>query len=67
MAWTAHAELTVGVALAELGAVPLGIPLNMIGDTIASGYVDAHRLRPAIFTTTTKGVAGTRRPAQGGD
>ena len=32
---------TVGVALAKLGAVPLGIPLNMIGDTIASGYVDA--------------------------
>ena len=32
---------TVGVALSKLGAVPLGIPLNMIGDTIASGYVDA--------------------------
>jgi TRAP-type C4-dicarboxylate transport system substrate-binding protein len=32
---------TVGVALAKLGAIPLGIPLNLIGDTIASGYVDA--------------------------
>ncbi len=32
---------TVGVALSKLGAIPLGIPLNMIGDTIAGGYVDA--------------------------
>ena len=32
---------TVGVALSKLGAIPLGIPLNMIGDTIASGHVDA--------------------------
>jgi TRAP-type C4-dicarboxylate transport system substrate-binding protein len=32
---------TVGVALAKLGAVPLGIPLNMMGDTIAGGYLDA--------------------------
>ena len=28
-------SITVGVALAKLGAVPLGIPLNMIGETIA--------------------------------
>ena len=34
-------SITVGLALAKLGAVPLGIPLNMIGDVIASGYVDA--------------------------
>jgi TRAP-type C4-dicarboxylate transport system substrate-binding protein len=48
---------TVGLALAKLGAVPLGVPLNMIGDTIASGYVDAiaYGWDP---TTTTKGVAG---------
>jgi TRAP-type C4-dicarboxylate transport system substrate-binding protein len=48
---------TVGVALAKLGAVPLGIPLNMIGDTIASGYVDAIAYG-WDSTTTTKGAGG---------
>src|SRR3978361_2543076 len=48
---------TVGVALAKLGAVPLGIPLNMIGDTIASGYVDAIAYG-WDSTTTTKGIPG---------
>lgn len=48
---------TVGVALSKLGAVPLGIPLNMIGDTIASGYVDAIAYG-WDSTTTTKGAAG---------
>jgi TRAP-type C4-dicarboxylate transport system substrate-binding protein len=48
---------TVGVALSKLGAVPLGIPLNMIGDTIASGYVDAIAYG-WDSTTTTKGTAG---------
>ncbi len=45
---------TVGVALAKLGAVPLGVPLNMIGDTIASGYIDAIAYG-WDSTTTTKG------------
>src|SRR3978361_1802071 len=48
---------TVGVALAKLGAVPLGIPLNMIGDTIASGYVDAIAYG-WDSVTTTKGAGG---------
>lgn len=48
---------TVGVALAKLGAVPLGIPLNMIGETINSGYVDAIAYG-WDSTTTTKGAAG---------
>src|ERR1043166_3408227 len=48
---------TVGVALAKLGTVPLGIPLNMIGDTIASGYVDAIAYG-WDSTTTTKGAGG---------
>jgi TRAP-type transport system periplasmic protein len=48
---------TVGVALAKLGAVPLGIPLNLIGDTIASGYVDAIAYG-WDSTTTTKGAGG---------
>src|SRR3954465_13303714 len=47
----------VGVALAKLGAVPLGIPLNMIGDTLVSGYVDAIAYG-WDSTTTTKGAAG---------
>jgi TRAP-type transport system periplasmic protein len=34
-------SITVGLAVAKLGAVPLGIPLNAIGDSVASGYVDA--------------------------
>ena len=48
---------TVGVALAKLGAVPLGIPLNLIGETIASGYVDAIAYG-WDSTTTTKGAGG---------
>ena len=32
---------TVGLALARLGMIPIGVPVNMIGDTIASGIVDA--------------------------
>jgi len=50
-------SVTVGVALAKLGAVPLGVPLNMIGDTIASGYVDAIAYG-WDSTTTTKGAGG---------
>jgi TRAP-type C4-dicarboxylate transport system substrate-binding protein len=50
-------SITVGVALAKLGAVPLGIPLNMIGDTIASGYVDAIAYG-WDSATTTKGAGG---------
>jgi TRAP-type transport system periplasmic protein len=50
-------SITVGLALAKLGAVPLGIPLNTIGDSIASGYVDAISYG-FDSTTTTKGVGG---------
>jgi TRAP-type C4-dicarboxylate transport system substrate-binding protein len=32
---------TVGLALAKLGAIPLGMPVSMIGDAIASGTVEA--------------------------
>jgi TRAP-type transport system periplasmic protein len=48
---------TVGVALSKLGAIPLGIPLNMIGDTIASGYVDAITYG-WDSVTTAKGAGG---------
>ena len=50
-------SITVGLALAKLGAVPLGIPLNTIGDSIASGYVDAIAYG-WDSTATTKGAGG---------
>jgi TRAP-type C4-dicarboxylate transport system substrate-binding protein len=50
-------SITVGLALAKLGAVPLGIPLNAIGDSIASGYVDAIAYG-WDSTATTKGAGG---------
>ena len=50
-------SITVGLALAKLGTVPLGIPLNTIGDSIASGYVDAIAFG-WDSTTTTKGAGG---------
>lgn len=34
-------SITVGLALAKLGAIPLGIPNNMIGDTLDNGIIDA--------------------------
>ena len=48
---------TVGVALSKLGAIPLGIPLNLLGDTIASGYLDAIAYG-WDSVTTAKGVGG---------
>ncbi|MDB5403331.1 MAG: hypothetical protein JWQ55_5349 [Rhodopila sp.] len=32
---------TVGLALARLGMIPIGVPVNMIGDAIENGIVDA--------------------------
>src|SRR3954471_11725442 len=32
-------SITVGLALSKLGAIPLGIPLTMIGDTLANDIV----------------------------
>jgi TRAP-type C4-dicarboxylate transport system substrate-binding protein len=34
-------SITVGLAFARLGAIPLGIPNNLIGDTLKGGIVDA--------------------------
>jgi TRAP-type C4-dicarboxylate transport system substrate-binding protein len=34
------ASPTVGLSLARLGAVPIGLPINIIGESIASGMVD---------------------------
>jgi TRAP-type transport system periplasmic protein len=32
---------TVGLALARLGMIPIGVPANLIGDSLANGIVDA--------------------------
>jgi TRAP-type C4-dicarboxylate transport system substrate-binding protein len=32
---------TAGLALAKLGMIPIGVPVNLIGETIANGTVDA--------------------------
>jgi TRAP-type transport system periplasmic protein len=50
-------SITVGLALAKLGAVPLGTPLNTVGDSIASGYIDAIAFGWDL-AATTKGVGG---------
>jgi TRAP-type C4-dicarboxylate transport system substrate-binding protein len=34
-------SVTVGLALRKLGAIPLGVPINLIGDTIDANIVDA--------------------------
>lgn len=35
------ASITGGLAFARLGAIPLGIPNNLIGDTLDNGIIDA--------------------------
>jgi TRAP-type transport system periplasmic protein len=35
------ASPTVGLSLARMGAVPIGLPINMIGESIENGMVDA--------------------------
>ena len=48
---------TVGRALSKLGAIPLGIPSNMIGDTLASNILDALAIG-WTSVTVTMGVGG---------
>lgn len=48
---------TVGLALAKLGAIPLGMPVSMIGDAIANGMVDAVSFS-MDSTLGTKGAGG---------
>ena len=45
---------TMGLALAKLGAIPLGIPANTIGDAIAKGTVDGI----AFSLDSTRGTKG---------
>jgi TRAP-type C4-dicarboxylate transport system substrate-binding protein len=48
---------TVGLALAKLGAVPIGLPVNLIPESLASGMVDAIAY-PADSLVTTPGLNG---------
>ncbi len=48
---------TVGLPLARLGAIPLGVPSIMIGDAIAKGVVDAIAFS-MDSTLTTAGAGG---------
>jgi len=50
-------SITVGLALSKLGAIPLGIPLTMIGDTLANDIVEAIAYGWDT-TATTKGAGG---------
>src|SRR3954451_19596403 len=50
-------SITVGLALSKLGAIPLGIPLNLIGDTLANDIVEAIAYGWDT-TATTKGAGG---------
>jgi TRAP-type C4-dicarboxylate transport system substrate-binding protein len=50
-------SVTVGLALSKLGAIPLGIPLTMIGDTLANDIVEAIAYGWDT-TATTKGAGG---------
>jgi TRAP-type transport system periplasmic protein len=48
-------SVTVGLALRKLGAIPLGVPINLIGDTLDANIVDAITYGWDSLTTT-KGV-----------
>jgi TRAP-type C4-dicarboxylate transport system substrate-binding protein len=45
-------SVTVGLALRKLGAIPLGVPINLIGDTLDAEIVDAIAYGWDSLTTT---------------
>ncbi len=45
-------SVTVGLALRKLGAIPLGVPINLIGDTLDANIVDAITYGWDSLTTT---------------
>ena len=45
-------SVTVGLALRKLGAIPLGVPINLIGDTIDANIVEAITYGWDSLTTT---------------
>jgi TRAP-type transport system periplasmic protein len=50
-------SITVGLAMSKLGAIPLGIPSQMIGDTLANNTIDAISLGWTSLLNT-KGIGG---------
>jgi len=50
-------SITVGLAMSKLGAIPLGIPSQMIGDTLANNTLDAISLG-WTSVLNTKGIGG---------
>ena len=45
-------SVTVGLAMRKLGAIPLGVPINLIGDTLDADIVDAITYGWDSLTTT---------------
>lgn len=52
-------SITVGLAMSKLGAIPLGIPSQMVGDTLANDTIDAVSLGWTSLVNT-KGIEGKR-------
>jgi TRAP-type transport system periplasmic protein len=50
-------SITMGLALAKLGAIPLGIPSQMVGDTLANNTLDAVSIGWNSLLNT-KGIGG---------
>jgi TRAP-type transport system periplasmic protein len=50
-------SITVGLAMAKLGAIPLGIPSQMVGDTLANNTLDAVSIGWTSLLNT-KGIGG---------
>lgn len=50
-------SITVGLALSKLGAIPLGMPSQMVGDTLASNALDALSIGWTSLLNT-KGLGG---------
>ena len=50
-------SITVGLALSKLGAIPLGIPSQMVGDTLANNTLDAVSIGWNSLLNT-KGIGG---------
>jgi TRAP-type transport system periplasmic protein len=48
---------TVGLALARLGTIPIGLPVNALGDNIANGTIDAVAFGWDVLDTT-QGAGG---------
>jgi TRAP-type transport system periplasmic protein len=55
-------SITIGLALSRLGAISLGMPSQMVGDTLASNTLDALSPSAGPRCSTQKGSAASRWP-----